>query len=88
MVVSLSGASPAALSPSDGRSPELIRSRIDGSTRTIADGFAGQESGQVLRIQMVWMLVRHQHRIKISQGMPGVGDVPWIDENPGAVGLG
>ena len=47
-----------------------------------------QQGGQVLRIEMIGMLVGHQHRIKIGQGMPGVGEVPRIDENPGAVGLG
>jgi hypothetical protein len=47
-----------------------------------------QESGQVLRIQMVWMLVCYEHRIKISQGVPGVGNVPGIDQNPSAIGLG
>ena len=40
-----------------------------------------------LRIEMVWK-VRHQHRIQIGQGMPRVGKVPRIDENPGAIGLG
>ena len=37
---------------------------------------------------MVWMLVCYEHRIKISQRVPGVGDVPRIDKNPSVVGLG
>src|SRR5215211_4483533 len=37
---------------------------------------------------MVWMLMRHQHRIKIGYGVPGVGEIPWINENSRAVGLG
>jgi hypothetical protein len=36
---------------------------------------------------MVGMLVRHQHRIKITQGMPRVGYVPWINQNSRAISL-
>jgi hypothetical protein len=42
---------------------------------------------QVLGIEMVGMLVRHQHRIKITQGMPRVGYVPWINQNSRAISL-
>jgi hypothetical protein len=33
------------------------------------------------------MLVRHQDRVQIGQGMPGIGEVPRIDENSRAIGL-
>lgn len=36
---------------------------------------------------MVWMLVRHKYRVKISERMPRVGEIPGIDENSRAVGL-
>jgi hypothetical protein len=34
------------------------------------------------------MLVRHEHRVEISQRMPGVGDVSRIEKNSRVVSLG
>ena len=50
-------------------------------------GVRGQQPRQLLGIQMVRVLVGEQDGVQVGHSVPSVGEVAWIDQNPGVVGF-